>query len=79
MKKMTFYEVCYICVSNEPIFPILCFAFFVKNSKIEYDPQFCGGEIFFGKLEIIVSLDTLRVENFDEIALSCQNRSISHG
>ena len=27
-----------------PIFPILCFAFFVKNSKIEYDPHFWGGE-----------------------------------
>ena len=31
---------CSICVPYEPIFPILCFAFFVKNSKIEYDPHF---------------------------------------
>ena len=29
-----------IVPSYEPIFPILCFAFFVKNLKIEYDPHF---------------------------------------
>ena len=29
-----------LCVPYEPIFPILCFAIFVKNSKIEYDPHF---------------------------------------
>ena len=30
-----------------PIFPILCFAFFVKNSKIDYEPHFWGGENFW--------------------------------
>ena len=39
--------------------PILSFAFFVKNSEIEYDPHFWGGEIFFGKLERVVCIDTL--------------------
>ena len=29
----------------------MCFAFFVKNSKIEYDPHFWGGENFL-KIEI---------------------------
>ena len=33
-----------LCVTYEPIFPILYFAFFVKNSKLEYDPHFWGGE-----------------------------------
>ena len=31
-----------MCVPYEPIFPILCFAFSVKNLKIEYDPHFLG-------------------------------------
>ena len=35
------------CVPYEPIFPILCFTFFVKNLKIEYDPHFWGGEHFW--------------------------------
>ena len=46
---------------------MLCFAFFVKNSKIEYDPHFW---------KIRVSLDTLLFENFDEIALSHMVREI---
>ena len=39
-KKVFTYQYCSICVPYEPIFPILCFAFFVKNSKIEYEPHF---------------------------------------
>ena len=41
-----------LCVPYEPIFPILCFVFFVKNSKIEYDPPFffLGGGETFGKI-----------------------------
>ena len=45
-------------------FQFLCFAFFVKNSKIEYDPHFWGGKHFW-KLEAS--------------SLFRQNRSISHG
>ena len=45
----------------------LCFAIFGKNSKIQNSRHFWGGEIF---LKIANSLDTLWVENFDEIALS---------
>ena len=48
---------------------ILCFAIFGKNSKNQNGRHFWGGEIFF-KLQRLHSLDTLWVENFDEIALS---------
>ena len=48
----------------------LCFAIFGKNSKIQNGRHFWGGENFFGKLQSLHSLDTLWVENFDEIALS---------
>ena len=44
----------------------LCFAIFGKNSKIQNGRHFWGG----GKLQRLHSLDTLWVENFDEIALS---------
>ena len=44
---------------------ILCFVIFGKNSKIQNGCRFWGGENFF-----VHSLDTLWVENFDEIALS---------
>ena len=47
----------------------LCFAIFDKNSKIQNGLHFWEGEIF-GKLQRVHSLDTLWVENFDEIALS---------
>ena len=47
----------------------LCFAIFGKNSKIQNGRHFWGGEIL-GKLQRLHSLDTLWVENFDEIALS---------
>ena len=47
----------------------LCFAIFGKNSKIQNGRHFWGGENF-GKLQRLHSLDTLWVENFDEIALS---------
>ena len=45
----------------------LCFAIFGKNSKIQNGRHFWGGENFW---KILHSLDTLWVENFDEIALS---------
>ena len=45
----------------------LCFAIFGKNSKW---PPFLGRGNFFWKLQRVHSLDTLWVENFDEIALS---------
>ena len=44
----------------------LCFAIFVKNSKIQNGRHFWGGENFLK----IVGRNTLWVENFDEIALS---------
>ena len=44
---ISLYHLVSICIPYEPIFPILCFAFFVKNSKIEYDPHFWGGENFW--------------------------------
>ena len=47
----------------------LCFAIFGKTSKIQNGRHFWGGKIF-GKLQRLHSLDTLWVENFDEIALS---------
>ena len=48
---------------------ILCFGIFGKNSKNQNGRHFWGGENFF-KLQRVHSLDTLWVENFDEIALS---------
>ena len=45
----------------------LCFAIFGKNSKIQNGRHFWGGENFWKRVH---SLDTLWVENFDEIALS---------
>ena len=47
----------------------LCFAIFGKNSKIQNGRHFWGGENFW-KLQRVQSSDTLRVENFAEIALS---------
>ena len=47
----------------------LCFAIFGKNSKIQNGRYFGEGKIFW-KLQRLHSLDTLWVENFDEIALS---------
>ena len=47
----------------------LCLAIFGKNSKIQNGRHFWGREIF-GKLQILHSLGTLWVENFDEITLS---------
>ena len=49
---------------------ILCFAIFGKNSKKSKWPPFLGRGKFFLKLQRVHSLDTLWVENFDEIALS---------
>ena len=48
----------------------MCFAIFGKNSKIQNGRHFWGGGKFFEKLHRLHSLDTLWVENFDEIALS---------
>ena len=45
-KKYSYITYCSICVPYEPLFPILCFAFFLKNSKIECDPHFWREEIF---------------------------------
>ena len=47
---------------------ILCFAIFGKNSKIQNGRHFWGGGNFL-KLPRVQCLDTLWVENFDEIAL----------
>ena len=47
----------------------LCFAIFGKNSKIQNGRHFWGGENFL-KIARLHPLDTLWVENFDEIALS---------
>ena len=47
----------------------LCFAIFGNNSKIQNGRHFGEGKIFW-KLQRLHSLDTLWVENFDEIALS---------
>ena len=46
-----------------------CFSIFGKNSKIQNGRHFWVGKIF-GKLQRLHSLDTLWIENFDEIALS---------
>ena len=45
------------------------FCHFCKNSKIQNGRHFWGGENFW-KIAKLHSLDTLWVENFDEIALS---------
>ena len=47
----------------------LCFAILGKNSKIQNGRHFGEGKIF-GKLQRVHSLDTLWVQNFDEITLS---------
>ena len=47
----------------------LCFAIFGKNSKIQNGRHFWGGENFL-KMARVEFSDTLRVENFAEIALS---------
>ena len=47
----------------------LCFSIFGKNLKIKNGRYFRGEEIFL-KLPIVHLLDTLRVENFNKIALS---------
>ena len=50
---------------------ILCFAIFGKNSKIQNGRHFWGGEIFLKIAKIIfLRSPVVRVENFDEIALS---------
>ena len=48
----------------------LCFAIFGKNSKIQNGRHFWGGENFWKIAQRVHYLDTLWVENFDEIALS---------
>ena len=48
----------------------LCFAIFGKNSKIQNGRHFWGGENFLKIAKIAFLRYTLRVENFDEIALS---------
>ena len=63
-----FNEITLFCTVKE-IEAILCFAIFGKNSKIQNGCHFWGGENFL-KLPRVHCLDTLWVENFDEIALS---------
>ena len=48
----------------------LCFAIFGKNSKIQNGRHFWGRGKFLENCKKLHSLDTLWVENFDEIALS---------
>ena len=48
----------------------LCFAIFWQKFENSKWPPFLGRGKFFGKLQRLHSLDTLWVENFDEIALS---------
>ena len=48
----------------------LCFCIIGQISKIQNGCHFWGGEIFF-KLPRVHWEDTIWVENFDEIALSC--------
>ena len=55
---------------------ILCFAIFGKNSKNQNGRHFWGGENFLRFLQRVHSLDTLWVENFDEITLSCTVKEI---
>ena len=50
--------------------PNLCFAILGENSKIQNGRHFLGEGKIFGKLKRFHSLDTLWVENFDEITLS---------
>ena len=54
----------------------LCLSIFGKNSKIHNGRHFWEEEFFFRKLPIEHFLDTLWVENFDEIALSCMVKEI---
>ena len=51
-------------------FQFLCFAFFVRNSKIEYGPQFWGEEKFWKIGAGSLLMNPQGVENFNEIALS---------
>ena len=53
----------------------LCFSSFGKSLKIQMAAIF-GESKIFGKLPKIHCLDTLWVENFDEIALSCMVQEI---
>ena len=50
-----------------------CFAVFEKNSKIQNG----GPKKFFGEMGVVFNLDTLWVENFDEIALSRSIKEIA--
>ena len=60
------------------MFPILCFAFFVQNLKIEYDPHIFGSRKVFENWSV-VCLDTLWIKNFDEITLSHTVKEIQGG
>ena len=51
------------------------FFFFGKNSKIQNGHHFWEGENFL-KIANRIFLDTMWVENFDEIALSCTVKEI---
>ena len=64
-----FDEIALSCTVKE-IEANLCFAIFGKNSKIQNGRHFWGEGKILEKLQRLHSLDTLWVENFDEIALS---------
>ena len=52
-----------------PYFQFCVLHFLLKIRKLNVTPIF-GEEKIFGKLERVVSLGNLQIENFDEIALS---------
>ena len=60
-----FYEITLFCTVKAN----LCFSILGKNSKIQNGRHMWGGENFFENCRVHF-LDTLWVENFDEIALS---------
>ena len=66
----TFDKIALSCTVKE-IEPNLCFSIFGKNSKIQNGRHFWGRQNFFWKLPSVHCLDTLWVEIFDKIALSC--------
>ena len=63
-----FYEITLSCTVKK-IEANFCFSIFGKNLKIQNGRHFWGGENFL-KIAKSTFLDSLWVENFDEIALS---------
>ena len=67
--KVLVYQYCSICVPYEPIFNSVFCIFFCQKFENWIWPHFWGGENLW-KIGKVLCLDTLWVENFDEIALS---------